>query len=151
MSANENPYESPQVAPGDLSTRPRSFNYGLNGAAIGLIIFSTFELIASLIAIPALFVGIATIPSNQTTGGTNSIDGVMSIIAASICCLRALTNIAGAICMRLRKNYNLALTAAIMSCLGFVFMPLWFGVPFGVWALIALLPTETRAAFAKVS
>lgn len=151
MSSTENPYESPQVAHSDLNTRPRRFNYGLNGAAIGLLIVSTFELIATLIAIPALLVGIATLPSSQTLGGTSSPDGVMSIIAAIVCFLRAAANIAGAICMRLRKNYSLALTAAIMSCLGFAFMPLWFGVPFGIWALIALLPAETRAAFAKVS
>lgn len=150
MSTSENPYQSPNPLTTNLHfTRRKKSLYGLSGAAFGLLIISTLELLFCLLAVPTLLVGINAKPSNQTIGGVASFDGVMSILAAGVCFFRAAINIAGALAMRRRKNYGLALTAAVLASMGFVFMPLWLGVPFGVWALIALLPAETRAVFTE--
>jgi hypothetical protein len=65
----------------------------------------------------------------------------------------ALTNVSlfhifGAICMRRGTNYKVALISAILGCIPFLSPAIYFGIPFGIWALVVLRRPDVRAAFA---
>jgi hypothetical protein len=53
----------------------------------------------------------------------------------------------GAWCMRRTVNYRIALLAAIISCIPVVSPLIFFGIPFGIWALIVLCRRDVRAEF----
>ncbi len=56
------------------------------------------------------------------------VGGVIGIVLAVVVA-------AGAACMLTRKNYGLALTAAVLGC---ICCASPFGIPFGIWAEVLL-------------
>ena len=61
----------------------------------------------------------------------------------------SLFHIYGALCMRRGRNYPIALGSAVMSSIPFLAPMAYFGIPFGIWALVVLCRKDVRAAFAK--
>lgn len=64
----------------------------------------------------------------------------------------ALTNVSlfhiyGAVCMRRGRNYYVALTSAALSCIPCLAPGIYFGIPFGIAALVVLWQPNVRAAF----
>jgi hypothetical protein len=49
--------------------------------------------------------------------------------------------------MRHGENYGVALTAAILASIPLLSACIWFGISFGIWALIVLRRPAVRAAF----
>lgn len=59
----------------------------------------------------------------------------------------SLFHIYGAICMRRGVRYRIAMTSAIAACIPFLSPMVYFGIPFGIWALIVLRREDVRTAF----
>jgi hypothetical protein len=54
----------------------------------------------------------------------------------------------GAISMRRGRNYYVALTSAALTCIPFLAPGIFWGIPFGVAALVVLWQPNVRATFA---
>jgi hypothetical protein len=154
MQDDENPYTSPKAkqqrdsalnSPTNGLAKKSPFN--LDGAALGLLIHSSFE----LLYLAPIAIALLLVATNKQIAATLSIHSSVSFTAALIGCLKSIVGMASAYCMHKRKFYSFAVTGAILTCMGIVLMPLWFSVPFGIWALVILLRKDTRAAFAGVS
>lgn len=155
----ENPYDSP-LAP---VSSPQRLPYGLQVAAIALLVIAFIELTFSGLSILVVSYSLAENPSKPAVGGPFFWDGVTSVIVNLVFCARTVTVIFGAIWIRFKVQYRFALAGAIASLLGIVFLPIFIGAafgthgfaailvllnaPFGAWALFALLRTDTRIAF----
>jgi hypothetical protein len=77
--------------------------------------------------------------------------GVIHYLAALLNVCAALVIILGALRMMKQQSYGLAVTASILTlvpCIGTSICCCVIGVPVGVWALIVLMQTDVRAAFA---
>jgi hypothetical protein len=164
MDPSENPYKSPESqtnsreneqsgsepAPFQLTEADRKNSaYWLQGAALGLIIISLLELCVTGLMIFFIASEATWEINTRVQNRGSSFEPMMGLVAATVCFLRSIMVLVGATCMRLQKNYRLAQAGAVMSLMGIVFMPLWFGVPFGLWACIALATKKTQAAFAE--
>jgi hypothetical protein len=53
----------------------------------------------------------------------------------------------GALYMRRGVRYRLAMASAITSCIPLLSPMVYFGIPFGIWALVVLRRKDVRAAF----
>jgi ABC-type spermidine/putrescine transport system permease subunit II len=53
----------------------------------------------------------------------------------------------GAYCMRRGVRYRTSKIAAILACIPIVSPMIWFGIPFGIWALLVLRQPAVRRAF----
>jgi hypothetical protein len=161
MRMTENPYASPHAA---LEVaKPQQFLHGLSSAAIGLLTISLIELLFNGLMFVPMLLRFAAKPTSQTLAAVPLVE-IMMLTAAFACFVKAAIAFAGAICMRKRVKYKLALTGAFASSFSLVLIPLWFSAPdgsqqvfmlflassalFGIWALTVLLRKQTRAAFA---
>jgi hypothetical protein len=154
MQDDENPYTSPkanleripsQKIPTNKPAKESMFN--LDGAAMGLLIVSSFELLYLAPIAVALLLGATT----GLASGTTSLRTPLSVTTALALCLRSTLIMISAFCMHKRRFYGFALLGAILPFTGIVFVPLWFSIPFGIWAFVILLRKDTRAAFAEAN
>jgi hypothetical protein len=53
----------------------------------------------------------------------------------------------GCLMMRRGKRYRISLAAAIMACIPFLSPFAYFGIPFGIWAVVVLRRKDVRAVF----
>ncbi|MBN1854900.1 MAG: hypothetical protein JW829_19355 [Pirellulales bacterium] len=53
----------------------------------------------------------------------------------------------GAICMRNQESYSKAFNAVILSVIPLLSPLYWFGIPFGIWALVVLSMPKVKASF----
>lgn len=136
--SGENPYSSPVAEPGvEKQKDPLT---GLHSAGMALFLISMMELMIS-----AFMSLVYLIKSFEEAARTPMIDPRILLALALIGCLRSLLILVSAVCMRHHRRYALAITGAIFASIGPI------SAPFGVWAFIALLRKDTRAAFAEAS
>lgn len=146
MSVNENPY----APPFGMENRGNFF-YWLQAAALGLIVISLLELATETLMLYFMTEELAAQQNIRLIEGDTPSISILNFVAAVACILRSLLVLIGASCMRLRRRYGLSLAGAILSIMGVVYPPLWFGIPFGIWALVILLQKQTRVAFTNAS
>jgi len=104
--------------------------------AVGVI----FGMLFSLLGIG---VGAMQGREGMLTMGQGALGLLMRIV---ILCLHGLI-IFGGFKMSKLQSYNLAITAAIISCVPVCSPCCILGIPFGIWALVVLLKPEVKAAF----
>lgn len=155
---DSNPYESPQsyssgpVGAGDPNWRAAA-QAKVNLPAIFLIIlapigilFFGFDLFGRTMLDPAdnPFLGDMEQPG-AAEGAVigNVIGGGLDIIGAILQCVV----IFGAIQMRQLRSRSLAMGAAIISCIPCLSACCVLGIPFGIWALVALNDPMVKQAF----
>ena len=154
----ENPYESPRGVEGtgagpvpaaypDLLTYARE---RVSGPATALIVtgalglaLQLLGLVGNLIAlsIPAMAPDPEMMPFDPAFGpGVNVGFGILGLALAILI-------IVGAVKMKNLQSYSLAMTSAIVALVPCISPCCCLGLPFGIWALVALSDAQVQAAF----
>jgi hypothetical protein len=109
--------------------------------AMALIVFSVMSLPYLLIPLPLLVVGlIAAGPDREALwslplGWLNAVSSVFVLT--------------GALKMRTLTSYRQARIAALAACIPLLSPAIYFGVPFGIWAVIVLNRPTIRSRFSS--
>jgi hypothetical protein len=136
MAEIEYPYapRSPVKSSHDQSSK-EALN-ALHAPALGLLIFAVVSILAGTLS----FVLFVLVPPENLT---ETVQSVTAMVSAGVNAFVFY----GALCMRHGENYGVALTAAILASIPLLSACIWFGIPFGIWALIVLRRPAVRAAF----
>ncbi len=117
------------------------------GPAISLMVVAGVSFVVLMVACPINLVSIINKPAIPGKGG----ERVGNFIGAGVCMpLFMIGNIVTAVggyMMYSKRNYAMAMTAAILAIIP-CFSPCYLlGIPFGIWAVIVLLDPEVKEAF----
>jgi hypothetical protein len=143
-----NPYASSSLSPESVSTAHETLG-ALRGPSTGIIVTAVFGLIAGL-DLMSMYAGLWMGRSGpQSQNGASSGQSILSGIAMGLALTTlSLFHIYGATCMRRGWNYRIAMVCAILCCVPALSPAIYFGIPFGIWALVMLRRPNVRAAFA---
>lgn len=142
-----NPYESPV-----LNHEDRNASAIVQGPAIALIVVSSVAVLLGLLALglDIVLIAVGAIErleamnegpiSEYAQIAIRSIWGIVLVIASSFV-------LYGAIHMRNLKKYEIARAAAIVAMVPLLGPCCIVGIPFGIWAFMALGKPEVRNAF----
>lgn len=152
MADELNPYATPAVVEPAPVGQSRTTLNALRGPSLGLLALSVFTWFGGLAVIFVLVVVTIEIVRRAMIGlGPPSTmpksHDLLGFVAGLISAASSVFVFHGAMCMRRGKNYRAARIAAILSCIPVLSPFVYFGIPFGIWALIILRRREVRAAF----
>jgi hypothetical protein len=118
--------------------------------AVGLVITSSFWLIILVVALVLnLFYLLGLAQMNVQQGGDFLGEAAMPMNLVGIMLMAFVTScvLYGSLSMMQRRNYGVAVTAAVLSVLP-CFSPCFIvGIPFGLWALLLLFRPEVKYGF----
>ena len=118
--------------------------------AVGLVILSSFWLIILVVALVLnLFQLLVGTDLNVQQGEDVLGEAALPVNLVSIMLMAFVTSCVmyGSLSMMQRRNYGVAVTAAVLSVLP-CFSPCFFlGIPFGLWALLLLFRPEVKYGF----
>jgi hypothetical protein len=141
-----NPYSSPAALEDpDRSQQLRSLRAPGLGLLVLSVIWGGIGLIG-LVALAAWFFLATATNSKQVqalAGDLTGRDNLQLVLMLPSCFIAY-----GALCMRSGRHYRAAWAAALLSCVPMLSPMIWFGIPFGIWALIVLRRPAVRNAFA---
>jgi hypothetical protein len=149
---DNNPY-APSLTAIDLPLAHRTAVSRLRGPSMGILVTAAMGLIAG-IDLTIMHVGFLSQDfrevevQNELELSSNGPSAIACVAGLAISCV-SLFHIYGALCMRRGRNYRIAVASASMSCIPFLAPMIWFGIPFGVWALVVFRRRDVRAAFAN--
>jgi hypothetical protein len=147
MSANENPYASPQVA---TSVTPRQIVLKqLRPPAIGLLLTSGLMLI--LYGMSALAILIPYVRGNPELLEANLELFRPFWFAHLAMILGSLITLYTGAQLFLARQYFACLIGAFLAAIPIITPCYVLGIPFAIWALVILLRKDTRAAFAEAA
>jgi hypothetical protein len=118
--------------------------------AVGLIITSSFWLIMLVVLLVLnLFQLLSGAEMNVQQGGDFLGEAAMPMNLVLIMLLSVVTScvLYGSLNMMQRRNYGVAVTAAVLSVAPCFSPCLFVGIPFGLWALLLLLRPEVKYGF----
>jgi hypothetical protein len=149
-----NPYQAPIQGGTGRPNLKQEVSNSIQGPAISLIVVSAIALVLGLLGLVAdvLFIATGFVdqleqvndgPISEYTQITiRAIWGSVLVIASSFV-------LYGAISMRNMKNYSLARSAAIVAVIPLIGPCCVLGIPFGIWALVALGKPGVQEAFSS--
>lgn len=154
---SDNPYQSP-TAYSSGSPSPAGFPYELrayaesrvSGPATGLmvvgavgVLFGSLLLVVNLIGIG--MGGAAQAPDPEGIFFSGVVGGGFQLLSIAI----GAVIIAGAQKMKRLESHGFAMASAILAMVPCTSPCCWLGLPFGIWALVALSDPHVKAAFGQ--
>jgi hypothetical protein len=155
--SSPNPYESPKRSSDETVSSSECLR-ALRGPFLALLTLAGLQLFFVAAIIIAMLVGVTfttvtfrndpeqlvyTLDRLLGEVFNDPIEGIISVTSTVSCFFI----FRGALSMRRRDSYSRAMMAAFVSCIPFLSPIIYFGIPFGIWALIVLRRPEVKAAF----
>lgn len=115
-------------------------------AIVGLVLVA-LGLIWNIMVLSGVQIGMQQINDPQMQKLLSSLGGGLGIVQDIIVAAMSIIVLIGAAKMQTLRNYQFALTAAIVAMLPCISPCCVFGLPFGIWALVVLNKPEVKSQF----